>query len=113
MSDNDNPLPVVVAVSATPPKEDDSRATPAGDNNKYCASLRRVHKIGPFSGELKNDREENDKDAKRRKSSSNKKKKDQQKKSPIRIFMRPLPGRSFDGFLDRFVKSNILGFKKS
>lgn len=100
MSDNDNPLPGRVVVSATAPdNEDDSRAIPVPDeDSKYCASLRRVHKIDA--------RGKKEKVAKKQKSI---KKKDQPaKKNPIRIFTRPLPGRSFDGFLDRFVKSNIL-----
>lgn len=68
---------------------------PADNENKNRASIRRLHKIGPLFGGGSGSRSslaDGDSPAKRPKKST----------IPIRIFARPLPGRSFDGFLDRF-----------
>lgn len=63
--------------------------------DKYCASIRRVHRIAPLFGRRKE--EQKPIAIKERKNKT---------KSPIRFPFRPIPGRNFDGFIDRFVKRN-------
>lgn len=81
----------------TPPtniEEDTNRAIGGGDNGNI-ASIRQVHKIGPASTNIVNGGDEDHLENPAKKA----------KKSGIKIFARPLPGRSFDGFLGRLVKS--------
>lgn len=64
-------------------------------DKRYCASIRRVHRISPIFYKRPKEQEKQPKNKITIKT-----------RSPIRISFRPNPGRTFDGFLDRFVKRN-------
>lgn len=96
MSDRDNRYkeePMMAGCSSNLCDQDDDTGE-ANNNQINCAPsslLRRSHRIGPLRTMKNNASEEQ-----------------LSTRSPIRIQFRPNPGRSFDGFLDRFTKSKSL-----
>lgn len=93
------------AAAVNEPSRGGHEAVDKSSRDQNCASFRRVHRIAPLFGRGRSS------------SSSHTKREDKQiqtpvkeikgkTKSPIRISLRPIPGRNFDGFLDIFVKSN-------
>lgn len=78
-------------------------------NNNNCASIRRVNKIAPLFSAAEVNQEGDEKINKTKKNKKNSSpatiKKKKHSTNAIGILMRPIPGRNFDGFLDRFIKS--------
>lgn len=83
------------------PSEEVSAAEELGSiriDKPYCASIRRIHRIAPIF--YRKAVKEEEQQARKNKISI------KTKTSPSRLSFRPNPGRTFDGFLGRFVKRN-------
>lgn len=93
--DNSSLFPSLPSRAGVPSEEEVGSST---IDKPYCASIRRIHRIAPIF--YKKAAKEEEQQARKNKISI------KTKTSPIRLSFRPNPGRTFDGFLGRFVKRN-------